>query len=51
MASTPPADATLPVSNLSAVTIALPTIGQQLGTDQAQLQWVISAYALTVRPP
>ncbi|KND89171.1 Puromycin resistance protein pur8 [Tolypocladium ophioglossoides CBS 100239] len=37
----------LDLSNLSAVTIALPTIGQQLDTDQAQLQWVISAYALT----
>ncbi|KAM5441779.1 hypothetical protein MferCBS31731_003039 [Microsporum ferrugineum] len=37
----------LDLSNLSAVTIALPTIGEQLHTDQAQLQWVISAYALT----
>ncbi|KAK2839271.1 hypothetical protein FQN49_006305 [Arthroderma sp. PD_2] len=37
----------LDLSNLSAVTIALPTIGGQLHTDQAQLQWVISAYALT----
>ncbi len=36
------------VSNLSAVTIALPTIGKELHTNQAQLQWVISAYALTV---
>ncbi|DAA78966.1 TPA_exp: Uncharacterized protein A8136_2751 [Trichophyton benhamiae CBS 112371] len=37
----------LDLSNLSAVTIALPTIGEQLHTDQAKLQWVISAYALT----
>ena len=40
-----------PVSNLSAVTIALPTIGKLLNSDQAQLQWVIAAYALTVRLP
>ncbi|OAL72142.1 transmembrane efflux protein [Trichophyton violaceum] len=37
----------LDLSNLSAVTIALPTIGEQLHADQAKLQWVISAYALT----
>ncbi|KAM4057857.1 major facilitator superfamily protein [Hirsutella rhossiliensis] len=37
----------LDLSNLSAVTIALPTMGEQLGVDQSQLQWVIAAYALT----
>ncbi|KJZ77121.1 hypothetical protein HIM_03442 [Hirsutella minnesotensis 3608] len=37
----------LDLSNLSAVTIALPTIGKQLDVDQAQLQWIIAAYALT----
>ncbi|GBF64297.1 efflux pump [Trichophyton mentagrophytes] len=37
----------LDLSNLSAVTIALPAIGEQLHTDQVKLQWVISAYALT----
>ncbi|EGE03375.1 hypothetical protein TEQG_08630 [Trichophyton equinum CBS 127.97] len=40
----------LDLSNLSAVTIALPTIGEQLHTDQAKLQWVISAYCADGTP-
>ncbi|KAF4302306.1 hypothetical protein GTA08_BOTSDO09611 [Botryosphaeria dothidea] len=37
----------LDLANLSAITIALPTIGQDFGVDVGNLQWVISAYALT----
>ncbi|KAK2606219.1 hypothetical protein QQS21_003390 [Conoideocrella luteorostrata] len=37
----------LDLSSLSAVTIALPTIGKELDAGQSQLQWVISSYALT----
>ena len=29
------------------VTVALPTIDQKLGLSQAQLEWIVSAYALT----
>lgn len=38
----------LDLANLSAVTIALPTIQKDLNVDVAALQWTISAYALTV---
>ena len=38
----------LDLANLSAVTIALPTIQKDLGVGVAELQWTISAYALTV---
>ena len=41
----------LDLANLSAVTIALPTIQKDLSVDVANLQWTISAYALTVRYP
>ena len=30
-------------------TIALPTIKHELGFDEGSLQWVMTAYALTVR--
>jgi MFS family permease len=39
----------LDLMNLSAVTIALPTIQKDLNVDVGSLQWIISAYALTVR--
>lgn len=39
----------LDLSNLSAITIALPTIQRQFNVDVGDLQWIISAYALTVR--
>ena len=38
----------LDLANLSAVTIALPTIQEALNVEVAELQWTISAYALTV---
>lgn len=38
----------LDLANLSAVTIALPTIQKDLDVKVAELQWTISAYALTV---
>lgn len=38
----------LDLANLSAVTIALPTIQKDLNVNVAQLQWAITAYALTV---
>ena len=41
----------LDLANLSAVTIALPTIQKDLNVQVAQLQWTISAYSLTVSPP
>ncbi|KAF4628704.1 hypothetical protein G7Y89_g9451 [Cudoniella acicularis] len=37
----------LDLVNLSAVTIALPTLQQEFGVKTGDLQWVISAYALT----
>ncbi|KAM0803216.1 major facilitator superfamily domain-containing protein [Usnea florida] len=37
----------LDLANLSAVTIALPTIQKDLNVEVAELQWTISAYALT----
>ncbi|EKG18555.1 Major facilitator superfamily [Macrophomina phaseolina MS6] len=37
----------LDLANLSAVTIALPTIQEDFDVDVSTLQWVISAYALT----
>ncbi|KAL7269490.1 hypothetical protein RUND412_007853 [Rhizina undulata] len=37
----------LDLVNLSAVTIALPTIQKELGVSTADLQWTVSAYALT----
>ncbi|KAK8235180.1 putative aminotriazole resistance protein [Phyllosticta capitalensis] len=37
----------LDLSNLSAITIALPTIQRQFNVDVGDLQWIISAYALT----
>ncbi len=38
----------LDLANLSAVTIALPTIQKDLNVKVAELQWTISAYSLTV---
>jgi len=38
----------LDLANLSAITIALPTIQKELDIDIANLQWIISGYALTV---
>lgn len=38
----------LDLANLSAITIALPTIEKEFGVKIGDLQWVISAYALTV---
>ncbi|KAK2877849.1 hypothetical protein FQN49_001142 [Arthroderma sp. PD_2] len=37
----------LDLSNLSAITIALPTIQKELVTTDGDLQWVISAYSIT----
>lgn len=37
----------LDLSNLSAITIALPTIQKDFEIDFGDLQWTISAYALT----
>ncbi|GME22928.1 MFS general substrate transporter [Neofusicoccum parvum] len=37
----------LDLANLSAITIALPTIQEDFNVDVGNLQWVISAYALT----
>lgn len=39
----------LDLCNLSAITIALPTIRTDFDVAVGDLQWVISAYALTVR--
>jgi MFS family permease len=39
----------LDLANLSAITIALPTIEKEFNVGVGDLQWVISAYALTVR--
>jgi len=41
----------LDFSNLSAITIALPTIEKEFGVNLGDLQWVVSAYALTVARP
>lgn len=38
----------LDLANLSAITIALPTIQKDFGIAVDHLQWVISAYAITV---
>jgi MFS family permease len=37
----------LDLANLSAITIALPTIQGDFGINVGDLQWIISAYALT----
>lgn len=37
----------LDLANLSAITIALPTIQKDFDVNVSDLQWVISAYALT----
>ena len=37
----------LDLANLSAVTIALPTIQKDFYVNISDLQWIISAYALT----
>lgn len=39
----------LDLSNLSAITIALPTIQKQWDVSNGDLQWAISAYSITVR--
>lgn len=39
----------LDLANLSAITIALPTIEKDLNVAVGDLQWVLTAYALTVR--
>lgn len=39
------------IANLGMANIALPTIQKALGFDDGTLQWVLTAYALTVRPP
>jgi hypothetical protein len=36
------------IASLGMCTIALPTIKEQLGFDEGSLQWVMTAYALTV---
>jgi hypothetical protein len=36
-------------TTVSAITIALPTIEKEFNVHVGDLQWVISAYALTVR--
>ncbi|KAL0945380.1 hypothetical protein HGRIS_000876 [Hohenbuehelia grisea] len=35
------------ISNTTAPSIALPTIGRELNIPEAQLQWIVSAYSLT----
>lgn len=37
----------LDLANLSAITIALPTIQKDFNINVSDLQWIISAYALT----
>ncbi|KAE8397590.1 major facilitator superfamily domain-containing protein [Aspergillus pseudonomiae] len=37
----------LDLANLSAITIALPTIQKEWGTTEGDLQWIISAYSIT----
>jgi len=37
----------LDLANLSAITIALPTIQKDFDINVGSLQWIISAYALT----
>ncbi|KAF2138805.1 uncharacterized protein K452DRAFT_290454 [Aplosporella prunicola CBS 121167] len=37
----------LDLANLSAITIALPTIQREFGVAVGQLQWIVSAYALS----
>lgn len=37
------------IANLGMALIALPTIGTDLGLNGSTLQWVMSAYALTVQ--
>jgi len=39
----------LDLANLSAITIALPTLQKEFNISTGDLQWIISAYALTVR--
>ncbi|TVY26196.1 hypothetical protein LHYA1_G005523 [Lachnellula hyalina] len=38
----------LDLANLSAITIALPTLRKEFSISTGNLQWIISAYALTV---
>lgn len=38
----------LDLANLSAITIALPTIQKEWAVSEGDLQWVISAYSITV---
>ncbi|KAI5889843.1 MFS general substrate transporter [Schizophyllum commune H4-8] len=38
---------TVNISNINAVAIALPTIGEDLGIPEDQLQWMTNAYALS----
>jgi predicted MFS family arabinose efflux permease len=41
----------LDLANLSAITIALPTLQKEFDIKTGNLQWIISAYALTVSSP
>ncbi len=36
------------IANLGMANIALPTIQKDLGYDEGSLQWILTAYALTV---
>lgn len=37
----------LDLTNLSAITIALPAVQKSFGTSSSELQWVLAGYALT----
>ena len=37
----------LQTANATAVSIALPTIGIELGIEEDQLQWLVSSYSIT----
>lgn len=39
------------IANIGMANIALPTIQKKLGYDDGALQWVLTAYALTVSLP
>jgi len=40
-------DLAFQISNSTAVSIALPTIGSQFNADPLLLQWIVSAYSLS----
>ena len=37
------------IANLGMANVALPTIQKELGYDEGSLQWILTAYSLTVR--